>query len=253
MDEKKSYIYGRNAVIEALRSDANIEKIYVSYSAKGAAPAKIYSLAKKSKINVTKFDDRKFSGLERRVCPRGSSAQGVVALVSPIEYIGIERLIKIAFEKEEKPILVALDGVEDPHNLGAIARSVECSGAAGLILPARNSAPVTPASIKTSAGALENVPVAKVSNLNVALEKLKKAGFWSFGADIKADKLYTDKIYDSPAVLIMGSEGSGMRKSTLQNCDFLVKIPILGKVDSLNVSVSAGIILFEMRRQRSGF
>jgi 23S rRNA (guanosine2251-2'-O)-methyltransferase len=245
-----NYIYGRNTVLEAVNSGHPIEKIFVSYSAKGGPITAVFTAAKKHSIPCVKYDRRKFQQLERTALPKGANPQGVIALAGQIEYADIHELIRTAYAKDHNPIIVVLDGINDPHNLGAIARSAECSGAAGLLLPERNSAPVTPAAIKTSAGALEHLPVAKETNLGVALDKLKEEGFWIVGTATDGDKYYFDMDYDMPVALITGSEGRGMRPSTAKRCDFLVKIPLMGNIESLNASVSAGVVLYEILRNR---
>ena len=149
------------------------------------------------------------------------------------------------------PIIVVLDEIEDPQNLGAIARSAECSGCGGMILTNKNSAPISPTAVKASAGALELIPIAKVDSLVQALEKLKENGFWIVGTDAQGDRLYSDDIYDSPIALVIGSEGRGMRPSTLKHCDYLINIPIVGQINSLNASASAAVVLFEILRQRA--
>src|SRR5690606_20586070 len=149
------------------------------------------------------------------------------------------------------PILVMLDEINDPHNLGAIARTAECSGVSGIILPERNSSPVTPAAIKSSAGALNHIDVCKTVNMIQAIKKLKDNGFWIVGTSLEAKQSYTTKIYDRPTVLVIGNEGKGMKPSLQKHCDNLVRIPILGKIESLNASVSCGIVLYEALRQKN--
>jgi 23S rRNA (guanosine2251-2'-O)-methyltransferase len=252
MSENKGYIYGRNAVIEALNSGANIQKIFILFGAEGAPIARIYAQAKRNKTPIVRFDKNKFFELEKKAAPAGAKTQGVIALMEMIDTVGVEQIAQEALEKEKNPLIVIVDGITDPHNIGAIARSIECSGAAGLIIPERNNAPITPVAIKASAGALEHLPVASAGNLVTALEKLKDMGFWIAGTDMKAEKYYTEDIYDRPLAVIIGSEGAGMRPSTRKHCDFLIKIPIMGRIESLNASVSAGIILYEALRQKSG-
>jgi len=248
--ENSNYIYGRNAITEAILSGKTIEKIFIAFGTKGDTISKLYSMAGKEKISIATMDRRKFEALERNSdIPQGKS-QGVIALLRQFETYTLQDLSDDSFRDTETPILIALDGIEDPQNLGAIARTAECTGVKGIILPIKNSSPITPVAVKTSAGALEMVPIAKVSSLNQALDFLKSQGFWVIGTDMEGDKLYTEKIYDSPVVIVIGSEGKGLKPSTQKQCDFLVKIPLSGKINSLNASVSAGIILFEAMRQR---
>ncbi|MGA2296114.1 MAG: 23S rRNA (guanosine(2251)-2'-O)-methyltransferase RlmB [FCB group bacterium] len=250
MENGDSYIIGRNAVMEALRSGQQIEKIFFCFGTQGPTISKIYSSAKRMKIPCTNLDKRKFATLEKSISSIGSNSQGVIALIRQIATIELKDMLQKSFENNPQPIIVALDNINDPHNLGAIARSAECAGVSGMILPIRDSAPITPAAIKASAGGLEHIKVTKVNNLTQALITCKEAGFWIIGTDSDGERLYTDNIYDRPVVLVIGSEGSGLRPGIRNQCDIIVKIPLLGKIPSLNASVSAGIILFEMLRQR---
>ena len=248
MKEKQAYIYGKNAINEALESDADsIAKIFISHGVQGASG--LYSKAKRNKIPVVVYDKHKFIDLEKKACPGVAKTQGIIALKNLVDVLSVEDLIKIG-ENKKNPVVVILDELNDPHNLGAIARSAECSGAIGLLMPDRNSVPVTPVAIKSSAGALEHLAIARANNLTQAIEKLKKAGYWIVGTDASGDRLYTEPIYNSPIGLIIGSEGKGMRPAVAKQCDFMVKIPLLGKINSLNASVSAGVMLFEILRQK---
>ncbi|MCX6153360.1 MAG: 23S rRNA (guanosine(2251)-2'-O)-methyltransferase RlmB [Candidatus Kapabacteria bacterium] len=244
------YIYGRNSVIEAINSERDIEKIYVSFSAHGDSMRTVFSAAKQNKIPITVSDKFKFGKLENEVCPKGTNSQGVIALVSPIKLLDIDTLIKKAFSTQKYPLVLVLDGIYDPQNLGAIARSCECGGAAGLILPTRESAPITPVAVKASAGALEHILVTKVPNLINSLKTLKDNGFWVVGTEMNADEYYFNKSYDMPIALVIGSEGKGISPGMKKHCDFSVKIPLSGKINSLNASVSAGILIYEIVRQR---
>lgn len=246
----ETYIYGRNPVLEALRSGEEVEKVYLAQGMQGSAVSSIYSAAKKSGTPIVTYDKRKFAFLEKDACPKDSKSQGVIALMKQYKELSLKELIDISFLNNKKPIIVALEGINDPHNLGAIARSAEASGVAGIIITERDSSPVTPTAVKASAGALSYIPIVKVSSLINALEKLKEAGFWIFGTDSDGTKLYNDSVYDSPVLIIIGAEGKGVRPSTKKHCDYIVKIPLKGKVNSLNASVSAGIIFFEIARQR---
>ncbi|MFP4368834.1 MAG: 23S rRNA (guanosine(2251)-2'-O)-methyltransferase RlmB [Candidatus Kapaibacterium sp.] len=251
MEKNQAYIYGRNAVEEAMRADVELEKIYLAFGVKEGFINHIKKLAKKAKVPAVVLDKKKFGDMERDVLPRGAKSQGVLALKSMADIYTVEQLADAALAEENFPVLVALDDISDPHNLGAIARSVECSGAAGIILPQTNSAPLSPAAFKASAGALEHIRVAKCGNLAMELDKLKQRGFWVIGTEMEAEHDYTDNIYDRPVVIIIGSEGKGMRPITKKSCDYLCKIPMKGRLNSLNASVTAGIMLFEILRQRS--
>lgn len=250
MSEQKGYIYGKNAVLEALESDGKIVKIFLCYGVQSSQINTIYKKAHSKKIQCVVYDKRKFAELERNVCTQDSRSQGVIALRVMVEPITVSELVRIA-KKKKNPLILLLDEITDPHNLGAIARSAECAGAAGLILPERNSSPITPVAVKASAGALEHIPLAYASNLSVAISKLKEEGFWIVGTSDKAQKDYNEKLYDAPIGLVIGSEGNGIRQSVMKHCDILVKIPLFGKVSSLNASVAAGVIIFEIVRQRN--
>ncbi len=251
MDEKTAYIFGRNAILEALQNDGNkIEKIFVKFAATGESINTIFSIAKRNKVLCVKQDNRKFITLERAVTPKGANTQGVIALLKMFDTVDLTKLISISFKKDKHPFIVALDEITDPHNLGAIARTAECSGATGIILSERESAPITPTAIKISSGALEHLPVAKVSSFAQAFEVLKAEGFWIIGTDMQGEQVYTEFDFNRPVVIIIGSEGKGLRPSTLKHCDALLRIPIKGKVESLNASVSAGVVLYEIVRQR---
>ncbi len=237
-------------MLESIRA-GNAEKVFLSFGIKGDIINAIYSEAKKNKIKCVKYDKRKFRELENKELEKGANSQGVIALKKIVDTFTIDDLIEKAFEDTTNPVVVILDSIYDPHNLGAIARSVECSGANGLIIPERDSAPINPSAIKSSAGALEIIRTSKVGNMTQALETLKEKGFWIYGTDMHSKKKYFDpSIYDRPVALIIGSEGKGMRPAIKKHCDELIKIPMRGSLDSLNASVSAGIILFEIMRQK---
>lgn len=256
--DNNNYIYGKNAVAEALEAGKPIEKILVCFGNQAVGGmSRIYKLAKDAGVACVSYDKRKFMALEKELCGKGSEGndtnalktQGVIAMVRTFDILEVDAVISILGE-EVNPVIVVLDEIADPHNLGAIARSAECAGAGGLIITERNSAPLSPAAVKASAGALEHIPVAKVGNLATTLEKLKAAGYWIVGTDGAGDRDYTDDIYDRPIALVIGSEGKGMRPLIEKHCDYLVRIPMRGKINSLNASVSAGVVLFEMLRQK---
>ncbi len=246
MEQEKYYIYGKNSVIEAINSESDIQKIFVCY---GVDAKNIIILAKKKKINCTTLDKKKFKELEKKACPKNAKTQGIIALKQIIKTYDLLDFID-SLELKENPVLAILDGITDPHNLGAIVRSAECAGVKAIILPTKNSAMITPVAIKTSAGALNYFPIIQVNNLLVAIEKLKQNGFWVVGTKMEADENYYDKIYDKPTAIIIGSEGRGVGASLQKHCDHLVKINMAGKLNSLNASVSAGIIFFEILRQK---
>ncbi|MDC1067798.1 23S rRNA (guanosine(2251)-2'-O)-methyltransferase RlmB [Candidatus Kapabacteria bacterium] len=247
---KNAYIFGRNAVIEALNSSQVVEKVFISFRSQGSAINEIYTIAKKFKIPVVKYDAGKFRELEQKAGADSSRSQGVVALKEIVEDTPLDDLFDMAFGKSEYPVIVALDGIEDPQNLGAIARSVEASGAAGMVLTTKFSARVTPSAVKASTGALGMVPISKVETLEPAIDAAKKAGYKVIGTDMKAKKLYTDFDYNFPVMLVIGSESKGISLFAREACDEIIKINMPGKIESLNASVSTGIILFEIIRKR---
>lgn len=176
--------------------------------------------------------------------------QGVIALVPDHRYVTVEDLIFVADERGDKPLIAVLDGVQDPHNLGAIARTVDAAGGHGLVIPERRAASVTPGAMRASAGALEHVPVARMANLSRAVEVLQQVGVHVVGLDADADHTYTDHDYTGPTAIVVGAEGEGISRLVRERCDTLVSIPLQGKLASLNASVSAGIVLYEAVRQR---
>jgi len=241
------YIYGRNALLEALstpEAKESIEKIYLVFGAQGAGINQIYKLAKENKIPIVTRDKIKYHQLEKEAGIPSGNSQGVIALKSAVRYFHLNDLIEQALNSEENPILLVLDEISDPHNLGAIARSAECSGVFGLVIPERNSAPITGAALKASAGALEHIKIAKVGNLNQALLDLKNAGFWIAGAEADGDKKYYEFDYNIPLAFVIGSEGQGIRPSVRNKCDYMLSIPMKGKINSLNASVATSILLF---------
>lgn len=246
---KDNYIYGKNAVLQGIEAD-KVEKVFIAFGAQGASINKIFKEANKNGVPVSKYDRKRFRELERSVCPGDNLSQSVIAVTKQVETLSIIEILEKAYLKTDKPLIVALDEITDPQNLGAIARSAECAGASALLLTERNSSPINSFAIKASAGALTKIPVARVTNLATELSNLKEHGFWIVGTEVDTDTNYTEKIYDSPIVLVIGSEGKGMRPRVKKVCDHLIKIPMIGSTQSLNASVSAGIILFEILRQR---
>lgn len=249
IEDSNAYIYGKNAVTEALSEKDKLSKIFIQFGTEGPAIDKIMSLTYKFKIPTVKFDRRKFADLEAKIGARGNS-QGVIALINQIENIEFEDLLENALKEQTNPLMIALDEISDPHNLGAIARSAECSGACGIILPTTNSVQVTPTAIKISAGALLHLKVSKVKSLQTTLEFAKELGYQIVGTEMEAEKNYYDADFAKPTILVIGSEGKGIRPSIQKICDQSLKIPMAGKINSLNASVSAGIILFEALKQR---
>lgn len=177
--------------------------------------------------------------------------QGIIAVVPPFEYVEVEDILECAKERNEDPFIVILDGIEDVHNLGSIIRTAETAGVHGIIIPKRRAAAVNAITIKTSAGAVEHMRIARVNNINETINNLKKQGIWICGTDMETENFYYNQDYNMPLAIVIGSEGKGMARLTKENCDFLVKIPMKGKINSLNASVSAGIVIYEAVKSRN--
>ena len=246
---EKSYedqIEGRNAVLELLESNRDINKIFLAKGEKHGSINKIISMAKEKKAVIVEVDRAKLNQMAR-----SDNHQGVIAIVPPFNYCEVEDILSEAKEKEEKPFILILDGIEDPHNLGAIIRTAETAGAHGIIIPKRRACNVNSTVYKVSAGAAEHMKIARVNNLNETIKYLKENDVWICGTDIDAKNYYYNEKFDGPIAIVIGSEGFGMSRLVKENCDFLVKIPMKGKITSLNASVSAGIVMYEVVKQRN--
>lgn len=239
-----NFIAGRKPVLEALKAGENLEHIYVLQGLKGDIISQIFNLARKAKIKINEVPAQKLRAFTPDV-----NTQGIIALKGEHHYYELEDVVEKA-KRSSAPLLLVLDSIQDPHNLGAILRTAECSGVDGVIITKHNSASVTETVSKTSAGATEHVMLARVSNLKQALDELKDAGFWIIGSSLEKAVDYTSVDYKMPVALVMGNEEKGLRRLTAESCDHLVKIPMKGSIQSLNVSVATGILLFEIRRQR---
>lgn len=244
-EEREDSVIGRNAVMEALKGDRTIEAIYVSNNKLEGSINAIMGMAKEQKILIKEVDKRKLDSM----CD-GETHQGVIAKVTPFKYSEVSDIFELAEQKGEAPFIVILDEVEDPHNLGSIARTAELFGVHGIIIPKRRSASVTATVYKSSVGAIEHVKVAKVNNINSTIEELKEKGVWIYGADIRAEEYSHEVDYSGPCALVIGNEGRGMSKLTVQKCDKLIKIPMVGKINSLNASVAGGIMMYEVLKGR---
>ena len=252
MDERKfpapeadGVIEGRNAVIEALRAGTAIDKIYLQKGETDKTLGHIASKARSAGAVVVEADRRKLDAMSRT-----HAHQGVIALSSVREYASVEDILQAAADKGEAPLLVVCDELSDPHNLGAVIRTAECAGAHGVVIPKRRSAGLTAVVAKTSAGAVSHVPVARVPNLPALLNDLKKRGVWIFGTAANGTTSLYDADLKGPAAIVIGSEGDGMSRLVTESCDFLVSIPMRGKLNSLNASAAAAILLYESVRQR---
>ena len=243
--ENDGVIEGRNAVVEALRAGVNIDKIFIMKGETDATLGHIASTAREKGIVVVDADRRKLDGMSRT-----HSHQGVIALAAVREYVSVDDILNIAREKGEKPLIVVCDELTDPHNLGAVIRTADAAGAHGVIIPKRRSAGLTAIVGKTSAGAVAHVPVARVPNLTATLKELKDEGVWVFGAAAEGNTSLYKADLKGPAAIVIGSEGDGMSRLVAENCDFTVSIPMFGKIDSLNASAAAAVLLYEAVRQR---
>ncbi|MBP3596286.1 MAG: 23S rRNA (guanosine(2251)-2'-O)-methyltransferase RlmB [Clostridia bacterium] len=244
--EEKVYddvVAGRNAVMELLKSDKDINKIFVERGEKHGSINEIVAKAKENKVVLVEVDKSKLDVM-------AENHQGVVAVVPPFNYCEIEDILQVAESKGEDPFILILDGIEDPHNLGAIIRTAETAGCHGVIIPKRRNAAVNSTVTKVSAGATTYVKIARVNNLNDTIRKLKDAGLWVIGTDGSAKTMYYNQDLKGPLAIIIGSEGFGMSKLVKENADILIKIPMKGQITSLNASVSAGIVIYEAVKQR---
>ena len=242
---REDLIEGRNAVIEALKSDRTIEYILIAKGDLVGSISVVIALAKEKGIVTKEVDRRKLDEMSQT-----SSHQGVMAVVTPYKYFGLNDIFNYAQEKGEKPFIIVLDEIEDPHNFGSIIRTAEVCGAHGIIIPKRRNVGATPIVYKTSAGAIEHVKIAKVTNINAAIEEIKERGVWVYGADMDAESYIFDTDLTGAIALVIGSEGRGISKLTKEKCDVLVKIPMVGKITSLNASVAGGIIMYEIMKQK---
>lgn len=244
--EADGVIEGRNAVIEALRAGTAIDKIYLAKGDTDSALGHIANTARANGVVVVNADRRKLDEMSRT-----HAHQGVIAVAAVREYASIEDIFQRAEEQGEAPLIVLCDELSDPHNLGAVIRTAECAGAHGVVIPKRRSAGLTAIVAKTSAGAVSYMPVARVANIPSLLKDLKKQGVWVFGTAADGNTTLYNADLKGPAAIVIGSEGDGMTRLVSENCDFLVSIPMKGRISSLNASAAAAILLYEAVRQRS--
>lgn len=238
-------IEGRNSVLELLESGRDINKIFVTRGEKHGSINKILAIARERKIIVVEKSQKQMEEMAQE-----ENYQGVIAIVPPFEYVEVEDILAYANEKQEPPFVLILDGIEDPHNLGSIIRTAETAGVHGIIIPKRRAAAVNSTVGKVSAGAVQYMKIARVTNITDSIEKLKENGLWICGTDISTDTYYYNQELTGPLGIVIGNEGAGMSDRVKKSCDFLVKIPMKGKVTSLNASVSAGIVIYEAMKQR---
>lgn len=242
-------IYGRNTVIEALKSKREIEKLLLLKNGEGSIK-KIEGMAKDRKIPIQYVDKTALDRVTDELKSDGSH-QGVVAYTSAYKYKEVEDLLSIASNKKESPFLIILDGIEDPHNLGAILRTADGAGAHGVIIPKRRAVGLTDTVAKSSAGAIEYIPVAKVSNISQTIEQLKEAGLWIAACDMDGQTYYQTDL-TGPIALVIGSEGKGISRLVREKCDFILSIPMEGRISSLNASNAAAVLMYEIHKQRKG-
>lgn len=238
-------IEGRNAIIELLESGKDINKIYITKGEKKGSINKIIAMAKEKRVIIVEKEKKQMD-----MMAASKNYQGVIAIVPPYEYVEVEDILEIAKERKEDPFIVVLDGIEDPHNLGAIIRTAETAGVHGIIIPKRRAAGVNSTVSKVASGALEYIKIARVNNITDAINKLKENGIWIYGTTIDAKQTYYNQDLTGPIAIVIGNEGKGISKLVQDNCDVLLTIPMRGNVTSLNASVSTGIILYEVLKQK---
>lgn len=244
-NKEKDQIEGRNAVLELLESGRDINKIFITRGEKHGSISKIIAKAKENKVILVEKDKKQMEEMAQT-----PNYQGVIAMVPPFAYCEIEQIVEAAKQKGEDPFILILDGIEDPHNLGSIIRTAETAGVHGIIIPERRAASVTATVAKVAAGAIEYMKIARVTNLTDAINKLKEQGLWICGTDLQTNIGYDKQNYQGPLGIVIGNEGKGISEKVRKNCDFLVKIPMKGKVNSLNAAVATGIIVYEAAKQR---
>lgn len=244
-EESEGMIEGRNAVTEAIRSGRAINKVFLADGDTDKALGRLAAMAKDAGAVVVRIDRRKLNEMS----PTGAH-QGIIALAAAHEYATIDDMLAAAEARGEAPLLVICDELSDPHNLGAILRTAECAGAHGVIIPKRRSVGLTAVVGKASAGAIEYMPVARVSNISAAIRELKQRGIWVFGTAAEGATALYDADLTLPAAIVIGNEGVGMSRIVAESCDFKVSIPMKGRISSLNASAAAAILLYEAVRQR---
>lgn len=237
-------VAGRNAVMEALKGSRSVNKLMIANGSTEGSIKEIIAVAKEKGVNIQYCDRSKLDSIAR-----GIRHQGVLAQVAPVQYAELEDILQVAKDRNEPPFIVLLDELEDPHNLGAILRTADAAGVHGVLIPKHRSCPLSATVAKTSAGAVEHVPVARVGNLVQTIKKLKQEGLWVAAADMDG-KDYYDTDLTGPLLLIIGSEGQGVGRLVKEQCDFVVRIPMVGKINSLNASVAGSILMYEAMKQR---
>lgn len=243
--EFSDQIEGRNSVLELLESGKDVNKIFIEKGEKHGSINKIIGIAKDRKIVIVEVDRNKLNQMAE-----SENHQGVIAIVPPFDYCEVDDILAEATKREEAPFILILDGIEDPHNLGAIIRTAETAGVHGIIIPKRRACSVNSTVYKVASGAVEHMKIARVNNLNDEIKYLKEKDVWIYGTAIEATKYYYEENLKGAIALVIGNEGEGMSRLVRENCDVLLKIPMKGKITSLNASVSAGIVMYEAVKQR---
>ena len=243
--EYNDQIEGRNAVLEYLESGKDINKILITKGEKHGSINKIIAIAKERKIIISELERSKLNQIAQT-----ENNQGVIAIVPPYDYCEVEDILEVAKKRQEEAFILILDGIEDPHNLGSIIRTAETAGVHGIIIPKTIACGINSTVSKVSAGAVQHMKIARVNNINETIKFLKQNDIWICGTDGQAKTYYFQQDFKMPIAIVIGSEGYGMSRLVKENCDFLVKIPMKGKITSLNASVSAGIVMYEATRQR---
>ena len=243
--EYNDQIEGRNAVLEYLESGKDINKILITKGEKHGSINKIIAIAKERKIIISELERSKLNQIAQT-----ENNQGVIAIVPPYDYCEVEDILEVAKKRQEEAFILILDGIEDPHNLGSIIRTAETAGVHGIIIPKRRACSINSTVSKVSTGAVQHMKIARVNNINETIKFLKQNDIWICGTDGQAKTYYFQQDFKMPIAIVIGSEGYGMSRLVKENCDFLVKIPMKGKITSLNASVSAGIVMYEATRQR---
>ena len=245
-EDFQDQIEGRNSVLELLESDKDINKIFVEKGEKHGSINKIIAMAKEKRIVIVEVERNKLNQMAQ-----SENHQGVIAIVPPFNYCEVEDILSEAKSKNEEPFVLILDSIEDPHNLGAIIRTAETAGVHGIIIPKRRACGVNSTVYKVASGAVEHMKIARVNNLNDAIKYLKENGVWIYGTAVEATKYYYEENLKGAIAIVIGNEGEGMSRLVRENCDVLLKIPMKGKITSLNASVSAGIVVYEAIRQKN--
>lgn len=242
---REDLVEGRNAVIELLKTEKTVEQLMIAKGSTEGSINKILGLAKEKRIVVKEVDRKKLDLMSET-----GAHQGVMAIITPYKYSSVEEILQLAKERNEDPFIIILDELEDPHNLGSIVRTAELCGAHGIIIPKRRNVGVTATVYKASVGAIEYMKIAKVTNINITIDELKEQGIWVYGTDIEGVDYSYDTNLSGACAIVVGNEGKGMSKLTKEKCDKLVKIPMVGKINSLNASVAGGIMMYEVMKSR---